>query len=427
MNGNPFYVEPADHSQALAGLGAIAGQYRQQKRSEEIKSALTDAYKSGDPNKMAELAIKYPEAQQTLQSLYGFKNDQTKQNALETYKTVLSNKGNPQAALDAINSRIAFVEAQGGDPSTVSVKARDNLQQLIESGQDPSSFFKAAEMDYAGIASPQEWNAYSSAYGGARDVQQAQYVEGLGYVQQLRNGTVTMAELSPDQQQKVKLALDAQAARQAEAYGLKTRTGLETKIELEPELGGAKATAEETAKGSVARRDAWKTQAVAAAENIPTLKRAIELQDAINTGGGINAMRRMANYLGVASQDEGELNSLFGQNILGQLKSTFGGNPTEGEREALAQAQASFNQTGKINSKLLKNALKLAQAKIERGRRAARADKDDATIEEIDAAINVDLGADDGGSGLGAMTPGITPQQQTETAAQRLARLRGGN
>lgn len=99
----------------------------------------------------------------------------------------------------------------------------------------------------------------------------------------------------------------------------------------------------------------------------------------------------MANYLGVASQDEGELNSLFGQNILGQLKATFGGNPTEGEREALAQAQASFTNTGKINSKLLRNALKLANEKVARGRRAAQADKDDATVNEIDNALNISL------------------------------------
>lgn len=418
---NPFYVQPGgDYGAALTGLGNALGDFRQvrdQKKKEEemvnrfkeIKAAMTDAYKSGDPNKMAEVAIQYPEAQKTIEVLYGFKNDETKRNAIDTYKAVLSNKDNPQEALNAINSRIAYVESQGGDPSSVTVRARDRLQSMINSGQDTKTFFKAAEMDFAGVASPQEWNAYAASSGGARDVQQAQYVEGLGYVQQLRNGQVTMAELSPEQQAKVKLALDAQARRQADAYGLKTRTGLETKIELEPELEGEKTTAGETAKGSVARRDLWKTQAVAAAENIPTLKRAIELQDAINTGGGVNALRRMANYLGVASQDEGELNSLFGQNILGQLKSTFGGNPTEGEREALAQAQASFNQTGKINSKLLRNALKLAESKIERGRRAAKADKDDATIEEIDAAMMVDLGDDVGGSGTGAMTPTIAP------------------
>lgn len=172
MNGNPFYVEPGnDFSGGLQGLGAIAGQYRQERekksKAEEIKAAVAQAYKSGDPEQMAQVAIQYPEVQQTLQSLYGFRNERTKQNALDTYKSVLANKQNPQAALDAINERIAFVESQGGDPSTVSIQARDNLQKMIQSGQDPSPFFRAAELEYAGIASPQEWQAYSATSGGA--------------------------------------------------------------------------------------------------------------------------------------------------------------------------------------------------------------------------------------------------------------------
>jgi hypothetical protein len=165
---NPFYVEPAgNYQQALSGLGSVIGNYREEQkrlsRSETAKAAAAEAYKSGDPEKVAAASIEYPEIQQTLQSLYGFKNEQTKRNAMETYKEVLANKNNPQAALNAINSRISFVESQGGDPSSVTLRARDRLQSMLESGQDVSPFFKAAELEYAGIASPQEWKAYSGA------------------------------------------------------------------------------------------------------------------------------------------------------------------------------------------------------------------------------------------------------------------------
>lgn len=193
--------------------------------------------------------------------------------------------------------------------------------------------------------------------------------------------------------------------------GSKESAELDVRAEKLPGVRRDVTSAEETEKGSVARRDLWKTQALAAAENVPTIRRAIDLQEEINSGGGANALRKMANYLGAASQNEGELNSLFGQNILGQLKSTFGGNPTEGERQALEQAQASFSQTGKINSKLLKNALKLAESKIERGRRAAASENDNATLQEIDAAIGVQLGDD----------------VKKETAAERLKRLMNAN
>jgi hypothetical protein len=169
---NPFYVEPSgDYSAGLAGLGNVLQGYRQeqekkaqiekaQQRMQEVQAALGDAYKSGDPNKVAEVAINYPEAQKTVELLYGFKSADTKKNLLDTGRAVLSNKGNPQGALDALNSRIAYLEQQGADP-TQTIAARDELQNRIQSGADTSDFFRNAEMGYASIASPQEWKAYA--------------------------------------------------------------------------------------------------------------------------------------------------------------------------------------------------------------------------------------------------------------------------
>lgn len=169
---NPFYVEPAgDYSAGLAGLGNVIGDYRKeqerkrqveaaQARMQEVQGALSDAYKSGDPNKVAEIAIKYPEAQKTVELLYGFKSADTKKNLLDTGRAVLSNKNNPQGALAALNQRIEYLNQQGADPSHTTA-ARDELQRRIESGEDTSDFFKNAEMGFASIASPQEWKAYS--------------------------------------------------------------------------------------------------------------------------------------------------------------------------------------------------------------------------------------------------------------------------
>lgn len=158
-------------------------------------------------------------------------------------------------------------------------------------------------------------------------------------------------------------------------------------------MAQASVEAAKTAGGKQAeRRDLFKTQGLAAAENLPTLTRALELQKQISTGGAASNIKGLQNYLGVASADAGELNSLFAQNILGQLKSTFGGNPTEGEREALAQAQSSFAQTGKINERLLGNAIKLANERIQRGKRAAQADKDNGTLAEFDSLGKLSFG-----------------------------------
>lgn len=176
---NPFYVEPAgNYSAGLAGLGNVLGDYRKeqerkmqienaQKRMQEVQAALGDAYASGDPNKVAEIAIKYPEAQKTVELLYGFKSDETKKNLLDTGRAVLSNKNNPQAALDAINSRISYLEQSGADP-TQSMQMRDQLQSMIQNGEDTSQFFKNAELGYASLASPQEWKAYAGEVDGQK-------------------------------------------------------------------------------------------------------------------------------------------------------------------------------------------------------------------------------------------------------------------
>jgi len=88
----------------------------------------------------------------------------------------------------------------------------------------------------------------ASGKGNENDVQQAQYVEGLGYVQQLRNGQVTMAELSPEQQAKVKQALNAQAGRQAQAYGQKTAAGLDQHLAYDPTIKRSVMEAEQDVK-----------------------------------------------------------------------------------------------------------------------------------------------------------------------------------
>lgn len=272
------------------------------------------------------------------------------------------------------------------------------------------------------------------ASGGGTRVQSSQILDDGTTVQVMNDGSVRVTD-SAGGILSGKAATDA--IRAAQEYGTRlqgsraaerTRETLSERQVYEPELKRSikeqeqgviartepqiKAS-EKTATQSAEQRTIYKTQALAAAENMPTIKRAIQLQEEINSGGGANALRKMANYLGVSSADEGELNSLFGQNILGQLKSTFGGNPTEGERLALEQAQASFSQTGKINIRLLNNAMKLAELRIRRGKQAAKTDNDEDTLQFIDDAMSIDFNDEpQGGSGAGGMTPPIAPTSQ---------------
>lgn len=295
---------------------------------------------------------------------------------------------------------------------------RESQMSVMQSiGVDPNQIAQAPLDD----ASLDQYISQSDAILASAMPQQMQRVQSS---QILDDGTVVavMSDGSvqvKDSTGRVLSGQDASAAiRAAQKYstdlqggraGARTQETLNARLNTEPNLKAQIKTeeqrvmaetepqikaAEKTATQSAEQRNIYKNQAVAAAENIPTLKRAIQLQEEIMSGGGANALRKVANYLGVSSADEGELNSLFGQNILGQLKSTFGGNPTEGERLALEQAQASFTQTGKINIRLLNNALKLADLRIRRGKQAAATDKDEDTVKYIEDALSVDFSDD---------------------------------
>lgn len=203
----------------------------------------------------------------------------------------------------------------------------------------------------------------------------------LGPTSSLTNRMGQTAEDQYSTALRLKQQQDAYAAQKAlEVAGGKAEIDINTAAPLEAE------------KKAAEQRSTYKTQAVAAAENIPTLERAIDLNSKVITGGSQSALQAAANYLGIASADPGELRSLLNQNILGQLKSTFGGSPTEGERAALGQAQASFNQSGYVNKSLLDNALKLARMRVNRGKQAAYKDGDAETIKYIDDALSVKLG-----------------------------------
>lgn len=198
------------------------------------------------------------------------------------------------------------------------------------------------------------------------------------------------------------------------------RTGA-TKILINPETGkpyiasGAdvdlasrKTDAEQNAKGRSQNYADRIDQGISAAQSLPGLRRAYDLQKAISTGGGQDAIRRAANYLGIQSADEGELNSLLGQSILSSLKTTFGGNPTEGEREALKELNASFKNSGKVNERILQHALDLAKLRVDLGKSAAKSAGDNGSLDAIEKLSSFSYD-DQGGSGKEAMTPAVTP------------------
>ena len=56
-----------------------------------------------------------------------------------------------------------------------------------------------------------------------------------------------------------------------------------------------------------------------------------------------------------------EFNNIVGQEVLNKLRATFGGNPTNAEREVLAKLQASAFEERSVRNSLLDRAIKMAE------------------------------------------------------------------
>lgn len=191
------------------------------------------------------------------------------------------------------------------------------------------------------------------------------------------------AEAEMTGRQKVKALTEPSIAKD-----IKTKEQ-EAIYQTQPNIEQAVTSKKEQAQADVKRRSEWKSQGVIAAENMAALRRSLDLLKEVETGGGVDTWRKIQNYLGVTTADQGELDSLFKQSMLGQLRGTFGGNPTEGERSILGESMSSFKNPNDVNARNVSNAIKLGQLRIDRGIRAARAEKDSATEDEINSALSL--------------------------------------
>ena len=170
MNGNPFYIHPGqDYGAQFSSLGQTIGQLGKEKKAEarfnETKAAMQQAWQSGDPNQIAQLAIDYPESQQTIAMMYGFADDKRKGEAVDFTRSVLATDDHGQV-VDMYMQRIDSLEEQGRDPT-------QTIESMQEYARNPQGARKKLEMVFASQANKQEWDAYSGWKGGPKEFAQA--------------------------------------------------------------------------------------------------------------------------------------------------------------------------------------------------------------------------------------------------------------
>ena len=186
---NPFTVDPGnDYSAGLAGLSQTLSGIRQdrivqaeqqrkqdqydraQKRFEEVQSAAQEAFASQDPDKVAQIAIKYPEITEMLKQTTGLQDDMKNRDALDFTRAFATSDPATRPAL--YEQRIKAIQDRGGDPSHTIQSYQDYMQNPEAETRDVVSY-------WAGI-DPKGYSVYSDE----RKAQQRADLERQKFAQQ---------------------------------------------------------------------------------------------------------------------------------------------------------------------------------------------------------------------------------------------------
>lgn len=156
-----YFVDPTAGYDpgALSGLAQTVGQVRQRmdaqkekkRQGEELKFAQNEAieaFRSRDPNRVAEVSIKYPAFRESLMQAFNITSPKTEGIAKEAYRRLLTDPGN---AAQYLQDGIDEVRAAGGSPDTMT----KDLQMLQ---QNPEGALENIGLAFAGMA-PEEHKA----------------------------------------------------------------------------------------------------------------------------------------------------------------------------------------------------------------------------------------------------------------------------
>ncbi len=166
---NPFYVEPGNNF--LPGLSMLiqgVQQYGAKKKEDElkakfetIKQGALQAYQSGDPDQMAEFALKNPEISQALMGMMQFKNNITKDNYIDSVYNFLADP-TEENLIRQQGNRLKVLESQGQTNTTETTAIIDKFRQ------NPEQVIQQLKMTVAPL-DPKRWEAFSSATNGKKE------------------------------------------------------------------------------------------------------------------------------------------------------------------------------------------------------------------------------------------------------------------
>lgn len=147
-NRNPFTVTPLGGygpavQGGLQGLGAVLGARREAQQQQQQRTELLEAYRSQDPNQVAEVALRYPEQAQSLMEAINFRDERARQEGGSFAREVLT--ASPERRNELYERRIRSLQARGLDPTETIRSYQDFVNDPEGELREMESFFAAAD------------------------------------------------------------------------------------------------------------------------------------------------------------------------------------------------------------------------------------------------------------------------------------------
>lgn len=141
----PNYIGPTPVSGAmLAGIGQLGSDYREKNKKEVMDKEILEAAQSNNPEKMAEVSIKYPEMGKQIKEAFGILNPDTEKAATSAYQQAYVNPDNAEKYLE---QGIAEVKGKGGTPTNM-------MRDLDLYRQNPEAAIEMFGMSLAALDGP---------------------------------------------------------------------------------------------------------------------------------------------------------------------------------------------------------------------------------------------------------------------------------
>ena len=147
-------------------------------------------------------------------------------------------------------------------------------------------------------------------------------------------------------------------------------------LEQQVQLKGEQAAATQQAKDWSDTMTTARDNRISLQDSEYFINKAIRLLPKIGKTGSVvtKLTKEATDFWGVTSADIGEFDQLSAKTALGQLKTTFGASPTEGERAILFSIQANINNNQGLNTRILESAKEMVEWRI-RANKAALSDR----------------------------------------------------